>query len=66
MSPKPMLTVSDDCERPRCTQEARRTYRDDNGNSIRLCQRHYYHEVTGSIALGTELSDLSGSGRYKI
>lgn len=37
-----------DCQKPSCHETAENTYRDPNGNTLRLCERHYYEQVTGT------------------
>jgi hypothetical protein len=36
-----------ECEKPGCTEMSDRTYNDGNGNSLKLCQQHYYNLVSG-------------------
>jgi len=44
-----------DCQNPSCTDDASEHYRDEHGNSVRVCERHYYRLVTGESG-GTGLS----------
>ena len=37
-----------ECQKPTCSETAKQTYRDPNGNTLRLCEKHYYELVTGS------------------
>jgi len=38
--------IGDTCQKPGCDSEGSNTYRGPNGNTLRLCDRHYYYEVT--------------------
>lgn len=31
-----------ECQKPGCDSEGENTYRGENGNSLRLCDTHYY------------------------
>ena len=35
------------CQHPSCSTDAEETYSGPNGNTLSLCQRHYYNAVTG-------------------
>lgn len=39
--------LSSKCGKPHCDEQGTKTYRDENGNSITLCDEHYYQAVTG-------------------
>jgi len=44
-----------ECEKPWCTELPSKTYSDDNGNRLSLCEEHYYELVTGrksSVTIG--------------
>lgn len=45
------------CQKPNCSNPASRTYRDGKGNTLSLCDRHYYRLVTDEISLS-----LGGGG----
>lgn len=34
------------CEHPSCTGDANKTYSGSQGNTLQLCERHYYDAVT--------------------
>lgn len=44
----PGMLVGTQCQKPTCTKEASDTYRGENGNSLHLCERHYYNLVSKS------------------
>lgn len=39
-----------DCQNPHCTTESDSTYKDEHGNTLDLCERHYYELVSGVLA----------------
>jgi hypothetical protein len=48
--------MGDTCQNPRCDEPASDTYEGENGNTIRLCEEHYYNLVTRSCG-GTSNAD---------
>jgi len=45
-----------DCQNPNCTRDATETYRGGNGNTLRLCERHYYQIVSGGNTVNIDYS----------
>lgn len=46
------------CEKPGCERDAEKTYSGAGGNSLRLCEEHYYRLVASdSPSLGTGIGD---------
>jgi hypothetical protein len=41
-----------ECQAPNCTAVGSNTYIDDNGNTLQLCDRHYYHAVSDDTVAG--------------
>jgi len=49
-----------ECDHPSCSNVALNTYTGDNGNSLNLCDRHYYNAVVdtdNSYSLDYSLQD---------
>ena len=35
------------CDHPKCDDDVHKTYSDDHGNDLELCEAHYYYLVSG-------------------
>ena len=46
------MNIQNQCDHPNCSNDAIKTYSDGNGNSLDLCNRHYYELVSGQKTLG--------------
>jgi len=53
-----LTTTNDTCQKPGCTADATDTYRGENENRLRLCERHYYNLVSGKTSTPSIVADL--------
>jgi hypothetical protein len=53
-----LTTMNDTCQKPSCTADSTDTYRDEHGNGLDLCGRHYYELVSGERVTATSPTAL--------
>jgi len=44
------------CKHPNCRTDASDTYSDEHGNTLRLCEKHYYQNVTGGSVISSSVT----------
>lgn len=54
-----LTTMNDTCQKPGCMADSTDTYRDEHGNGLDLCERHYYELVSGE-SMGSTSSNILG------
>ena len=45
-----MTAQNTGCQHPQCNLASEKTYRGRNGNSLKLCEKHYYNLVSGKTS----------------
>ncbi len=53
-----LTTMNDTCQKPGCMADSTDTYRDEHGNGLDLCERHYYELVSGGNIASTSTNIL--------
>lgn len=48
------------CEKPNCTATASKTYTGEQGNKLKLCEKHYYDLVAGKSVSKSSINTTAG------
>lgn len=51
------MYFNNDCEKPRCSRTAEKTYRGSDGNTLHLCEKCYYRLVTTDGGISGSVPD---------